>query len=271
MRIDQSERGAAAASVLLRRSAVAWFTVAAAGQGAFVWMILAHYGRKTLAGDAAGWNDKPLIMGHVAGDTAGNAMFGAHVLLAALITLAGLMQLIPAIRRAAPALHRWTGRAFFVLAYAMALGGFWLTWARGARLSAISGVAVSLDGALILIFSGIAWRLAAARRIEAHRRWATRAFLAVSAVWFLRIGMMAWAPATGGLGMNRTLSGPADIVLQFGAYLIPLAVYEAYLRAQAAAAAGPKRAAAALMLLAVLVTAAGSVGAVLFMWGPYMI
>lgn len=271
MKTDRSERGAAAAAVLLRRGAVAWFAVAAAGQGAFVWMILAHYGRKTLAGDAAGWNDKPLIKGYVPGDAAGNAMFAAHVLLAAAVTLAGLMQFVPAIRRAAPAVHRWTGRVFFAGAYAMALGGLWLTWGRQTYLSPISGAAVSADGVLILIFATVAWRLAAARRIEAHRRWAMRAFLAVSAVWFLRIGMMAWAPATGGLGMNRTLSGPADIVLQFGAYLIPLAVHEAYLRARDNGGAGPVRAAAALMILAALITAAGSAGAVLFMWGPYMI
>jgi hypothetical protein len=31
-----------------------WFLTAAAGQAAFVWMILAHYGRRTLAGDYAG-------------------------------------------------------------------------------------------------------------------------------------------------------------------------------------------------------------------------
>ena len=98
-----------------------------------------------------------------------------------------------------------------------------------------------------------------------------RAFLAVNGVWFLRVGLMAWAIASGGLGMNRTLSGPADVVLQFGAYLIPLAVFEAYLRAGRSPEPLVKRLTAAGMGLAAAVTALGVFGAIVFMWGPYML
>ena len=38
-----------------QRSGLIWFCVAAVGQAAFVWMILAHFGRRTLIGDFAGW------------------------------------------------------------------------------------------------------------------------------------------------------------------------------------------------------------------------
>ncbi|MNS56293.1 hypothetical protein D3C86_1416220 [compost metagenome] len=257
--------------ILLRRSGLIWFCIAAAGQAAFIWMILAHFGRRTLIGDFAGWNDKPLIRGYAPGDDAGNLMFAVHVLLAAVVTFSGLMQLVPALRRRAPALHRWNGRVFLVTAVIMALGGLWLTWGRGTYLSLISAVAVSVDGALILIFGALAWRTAVRRDFQAHRRWAMRAFLAVNGVWFLRVGLMAWAIASGGLGMNRTLSGPADVVLQFGAYLIPLAVFEAYLRAGRSPAPSVKRLTAAGMILAAAVTALGVFGAVAFMWGPYMI
>lgn len=256
---------------LLRRSGLIWFLVAAIGQAAFIWMILAHFGRRTLAGDFAGWNDKPLIKGYVPGDDAGNLMFAVHVLLAAVVTLGGLMQLIPALRRRAPALHRWNGRVFLITAVVMAVGGLWLTWGRETYLSLISAVAVSVDGALILIFSALAWRRAVQRDFEAHRRWAMRAFLAVNGVWFLRVGLMAWAIASGGLGMNKTLSGPADVVLQFGAYLIPLAMLEAYLRAGRSADPAARRLTAAAMALAAAVTALGVFGAIAFMWGPYMI
>lgn len=257
--------------ILLRRSGLIWFCIAAAGQAAFIWMILAHFGQRTLVGDFAGWNDKPLIRGYAPGDDAGNLMFAVHVLLAAVVTFSGLMQLVPALRRRAPALHRWNGRVFLVTAVVMALGGLWLTWGRGTYLSLISAVAVSVDGALILIFGTLAWRTAVRRDFQAHRRWAMRAFLAVNGVWFLRVGLMAWAIATGGMGMNRTLSGPADVVLQFGAYLIPLAVFEAYLRAGRSPAPSVKRLTAAGMILAAAVTALGVFGAVAFMWGPYMI
>lgn len=258
-------------AALLRRSAVTWFLVAAAGQGAFVWMILAYYGRRTLAGDFAGWNEKPIIKGYVAGDTAGNVMFAMHVLLAALVTVGGLLQLVPALRRRAPRLHRWNGRLFFVVAYVMAVGGLWLTWVRHTWLSLISGIAVSVDGVLILIFVAAAWRSALRRDFVAHRRWAMRAFLVVNGVWFLRVAIMAWVLLTaGGLGMNDSLSGPADIMLQFGAYLVPLAVLEVYFRAQASRAARAKRLAGGLIGVATLFTATGIAGAIAFMWWPYM-
>lgn len=147
-------------SALLRRSGLVWYLTAAVGQLAFVWMIAHHYGGHTLRGDYPGWNDKPIIKGYVAGDTAGNIMFAAHVLLAAVITISGLMQLTPQIRQRLPALHRLNGRLFLVLAYVMALGGLWLGWVRGAHLSTNSDAAVTLNGVLILIFVTVAWRLA---------------------------------------------------------------------------------------------------------------
>lgn len=264
-------KSTATGRTLLRRSAVIWFTVAALGQSAFVWMILVHYGGNTLVGNFAGWNDKPLIKGYVAGDTTGNFMFAVHVLLAALVTTGGVLQLVPAIRGRAPALHRWIGRAFFSIAIVMAMSGLWLTWVRHTYLSLISGLAVSLDGALILTFAAIAWRCALKRDFAAHRRWALRAFMAVNGVWFLRVGMMAWVLLSGGgVGMNASLSGPADVVIQFGAYLGPLAVLEAYFRAQASHSPSKKRTAAWLVLLSAATTMLGVCGAVAFMWWPYM-
>lgn len=260
-----------AADRMLRRAAQAWFCVAAIGQAAFIWMIIAHYGRKTLAGDLAGWNDKPIIKGYVAGDALGNFQFAVHVLLAAVVTLGGLMQLVPAIRAKAPALHRWTGRVFFVTAFVMALGGLWLTWGRPTYLSLISAILVSLNGVLILVFATQAWRMAVARRFDAHRRWALRAYLAVNGVWFLRVALMVWAPLTRGWGMDRTLSGPADIALQLCAYVLPLLVLEAYLRAQDSANPNAKRAVAGLLIGSTVLTGLGVVGAVLILWRPYML
>lgn len=263
--------GASPDETLLRRAGLAWFLVAASGQGAFIWMIIAHYGRRTVAGDLAGWNDKPIIKGYVSGDHVGNLMFAVHVLLAAVVTLAGLMQLLPVIRRRAPALHRWNGRLFFVISFTMALGGLWLTWVRHTYLSTISAISVSLNGGLILVFAALAWRLAVARKFEAHRRWAMRAFMVVNGVWFLRVAIMAWVMVSGGgFGMNHTLSGPADILLQFGSYLIPLAVLEVYFHAQRSERPVVRYRAASLVMAMTVVTAGGAVGAVAFMWGPYM-
>ena len=83
---------------ILSSTGIAWFCVAATGQIAFIIFIASYYGVRTATGNYAGWNDKSLIKGHVPGDDAGNLMFALHVLLAALMTLTGLIQLVPSIR-----------------------------------------------------------------------------------------------------------------------------------------------------------------------------
>ena len=255
----------------LRRSAVAWYLVAAIGQLAFVHFILAFYGTRTLIGEPERWNEKPLIDGHIAGDEAGNLMFAVHAVGAALITLGGLLQLIPAVRNRFPAVHRWSGRTFMVLAWAMAIGGLWLVWGRGTYLSVVSAIAISIDAVLILLFTAMAWRSVRNGRLAEHRRWALRAFMVVNGVWFLRIGIMAWVILNQGpVGMTDTLSGPADIALVFGSFLVPLAVLELYLAAQRSRSAAFRRSTSAVILLMTAVTALGVFGTVRFMWGPYL-
>lgn len=256
----------------LKRAGVAWFAVACVGQVAFVVFILAFYGVRTAQGRYPAWNDKPLIDGYVAGDTPGNVMFITHTLLAAVVTLGGLAQLIPALRRRWPSAHRWTGRMFLSIAIVLAVGGLWLTWARGTALSQVSAIAISGNAVLILLFAAAAWRAAILRDFEAHQRWAMRAFLVVNGVWFLRVGMMAWVLANQGpRWMSGSLSGPADIALVFGCYLIPLAVLEIYTAAQRARAGALVWGAVALMGIATVVTALGVIGTVTFMWGPYLV
>jgi hypothetical protein len=255
----------------LRWAGILWFIVAATGQAAFIGFILAFYGTRTASGDYAGWNDKPLIDGYIAGDETGNFIFAAHVLLASVVTFAGLMQLVPAIRRAVPALHRWSGRTFLVVAAFMALSGFWLTLVRGTSLSSVSSAAIVIDGLLILIFGGLAWRHAVKRRFDQHRVWAMRTFMAVSGVWFLRVGIMGWVLINQGpVGMSDSLSGPADIVLVFGSYLIPLGLLELYFRAGRSTHAAPKFLTAAIVLAAAAFTGIGVFGTIALMWGPYL-
>lgn len=260
-----------AGSTLLRRSGLTFYLTAAVGQLAFIWMIIAHYGRETMSGNYPGWNDKPIIKGYVEGDVAGNIMFAAHVLLAVVVTLGGLIQLIPMIRSRFPALHRWNGRLFIVIAFVMALGGLWLTWARVTYFTVLQAIPVSIDGVLILLFGTVAWRLAMKRQIDAHRHWAMRTFMVVNGVWFLRVEIMGWAVLTRGWGLTETLSGPVDIVLQFGCYLIPLAVLELYFLAQRSQKAVTKRVVSALTLILTAFMAIGIGGAIAFMWGPYML
>lgn len=269
--IESSAPAGGVAAKALRWAGLIWFLVAAFGQAAFIWFILAFYGARTAAGNFAAWNDKPLIDGYIDGDHAGNFVFAAHVLLASVVTFAGLMQLVPPLRRRFPTWHRWTGRTFLVVACFMALSGFWMSLVRGTSLSAISSVAISINGVLILAFAGLAWRHAVKRRFDRHRIWAMRTFMVVSGVWFLRVGLMGWVIINQGpVGMTGDLSGPADIVLTFGSYLIPLALLEFWFRAGRSRHAGLKTFTAALVFVAAAFTAVGVFGTIAFMWGPYL-
>jgi hypothetical protein len=263
--------GAAVAEWLRKRTGMAWYLAALIGQGAFVYFIAAFYGSRTVTGHFSAWNDKPLITGYVAGDSAGNFMFAAHVLLAAVVTLGGLVQLVPFVRSRLPGLHRWNGRLFFVVAVFLAVGGLWLTWIRKTQLSLVSAVAISVNGLLILISIAIAWRYAIARRIAEHRPWAMRTYLLVNGVWFLRVGMMGWTVINQGRpGMNNTLSGPVDVLLVFGAYLVPLLAYEAYDAAGRSRRALPKILATAMLAALTAFMAIGIFGTIALMWGPYL-
>jgi len=251
----------------LGRLGIAWFAIAAFGQIAFILFIAGFYGPSTLTGDFASWNNKQLITGHVPGDTVGNAMFAAHVLLAAVMTAGGLAQLVPAVRNRARGFHRWNGRVFLALACFLALGGIWMGWVRGAQLSTVSAVAVSLNGVLILVFAGFALHFAMARRIADHQRWAMRLFMAASGVWFLRVGLMGWVLVNQGpVGMNATLSGPADIALVFGCYLIPLAGLELYMAARRSESGILKALALAMVGALTIFMCIGIFGAIMFMW-----
>lgn len=251
----------------LARFGTIWFLLLMIGQLAFIAFILSYYGVRVVTGNLSAINDKPLITGYVAGDLIGNLMFVVHVLLAAVMTFGGLAQLIPQIRQTYPAVHRWNGRVFLTLAVCLALGGLWMTWVRGSHLSVVSGLSVSLNGVLILIFSAFTLRHAIARRIALHRKWALRTFMVASGVWFFRVGLMGWilvnqAPR----GMNSTLSGPADIALSLGSYLVPLAGLELYFAAQKSQSKAFRVSAVTILSAMSLFMAVGIVGAITLMW-----
>ena len=118
------------ADSILQRAASLWFLVAVLGQLIFVVYIVAFYGRGVLAGDLALWN-QVLAAGYVPGNTMGNTALAVHLLLAAVITIAGPLQLIPRVRARVPRFHRWSGRVYMVTACIMSLTGLYLIWVKG--------------------------------------------------------------------------------------------------------------------------------------------
>ena len=267
--IDLQSRiaGHAAARRFLGFAAASWFIVTLIGQALFLGYIIGFYVPPVALGDIAAWSrNKAVIDGYVAGDAAGNLQFGVHVLMAAILTFGGILQLWPALRRRAAGFHRWNGRVFVAAATIAATGGLWLVWIRGSRLGWASATGITLNALLILVFIALAWRAARARDFATHQRWATRAFLAVSGVWFLRVGMMAFALiGIGGLGLPKSRAQDFFAVWSFGSTLVPLLVYELYRRAKSP---GGSYAMGGGLLVLTLVMALGIAGAALMMWAP---
>lgn len=248
-----------------------WFIAAFIGQLGFIVFILGFYGPRTISGNFAGWNDKQLITGYVAGDTAGNLMFAAHVLLASVMTLLGLLQLIPSVRRSAPTAHRWSGRLFLVLAVILALSGIWLTWVRGSQISLHSAIAVTLNGVLILVFAAQTIRHAISRQIRAHEIWALRLFMVASGVWFFRVFIMAWMViGRGAFGLPSSLQPTIDPMLEFGSYLVPLALLELWRTARKAKSTSLRWMTSSVLLFATSLMAVGIFGTITLMWLPHL-
>ena len=255
------------ASRLLSQAGAFWFISAFAGQIVFAVYIFFNFGLSALQGNTASWNET-LFNGLISGDRLGNALLAAHLLLAFLITLSGPLQLIPAIRNRARAFHRWNGRAYILIALVISAGAILLQALRPAFGGLTNQILQSINGAVIFACALLAWQAARGRRFAAHRRWATRLFLAASGVWFLRVMMMAWAIPTGGAGLGEELDGPAGRAAMLGQTLIPLSVYQLYLWAEESRSALAKYATAALVSLLTLVMLGGILGATLVMWMP---
>ena len=261
-----------ATAAWLRRSVIAWTCVALLGQLVFAAYVLLFYGSGALAGEPSRWN-KVLPHGWKDGAVLDNSVLAGHLLFTVVIVLGGLVQLLPVVRRRVPSLHRWTGRVYLLTAAALSLGGLYLLWVRGGAVGDLSQhLAITGNALIILSAAAMAWRAARARRIDDHRRWALRLFVAVSGVWFFRVGLMAWlgvfrAP----VGFNAdTFSGPFLTALAWGVYVVmPLLILEAVLRAQRSTASTGQQAIVAVGLAMVtLLMAFGVVMATAGMWAP---
>jgi len=255
------------ADTALEAAAGFWFLVAVIGQWAFLYYIVAFYGASTVTGNFQAWTKNIfLLKGYVAGDTAGNLAFAAHVLLAAIIALGGAIQLIPQIRTRAISIHRWNGRLFLLTALGGSVSGLYMEWVRGARINLVSAIGVSLNAVLIILFAGLAWRSALRRDISTHRLWALRTYLVANGQWFIRVGFMAWILSRRLVGIGGSFDGPFFLLWGFGSYLLPLAVLELYLLAKESAGPRGRFAMAGGLIALTILMGVGIFGFSTFMW-----
>jgi uncharacterized membrane protein YozB (DUF420 family) len=258
------------AKKLLLVSGATWFGVAMLGQIFFLTYILGFYAPPTASGHFEEWSKhRQVIDGYVAGDFIGNLQFGLHILMAAILTFGGLAQILPAVRNRFRLFHRWNGRIFAVAALLASIGGLWLVWVRGSIIELSSSIGTSLNGVIIIICVVMAWRCARQRQFAAHERWAMRAFLTVSGVWFLRVGIMAFSLLTSGaLGMPSSYTDGFFPIWSYGSYLVPLAIYELYWRAKQSRSPTIAYGMTGLMFGISGLTLVGIGGAALVMWLP---
>lgn len=252
-------------------SAQGWFGVAIAGQLVFVTYLLAFYVLSALRGDIASWN-KVLPNGHVPGDTAGNIALGVHLIVAAIVTIGGPLQLIPRIRASFPVFHRWNGRVYAATVVAGALTGLYVLWTRPHGGGTLQHMGISVNAVLIVVAAVVSVRHAMAGRLAVHRRWALRLFLLVCGSWFFRVGLMFWIAANGGpAGFDpKTFTGPALTALGFLQYLLPLALLELYFAARERFGAAGRVAVSATLVVATCAMAVGIVVASMAMWLPHI-
>jgi len=256
----------------LASAAIFWFTIAFIGQIIFVLYIFGLYGFSLFQGDFERWNAM-MPNGYTKGDTAGNINIGIHLLLAAIISIGGPLQIIPKLREWVPRFHRWNGRVYVATAVIITLTGFYLTWVRGSVGGLVGQVAISINGVLILLFALIAIRYAMARKFKIHRKWALRLFMVVSGVWFFRVGFMFWMLVhQKPVGFDPvTFQGPFLTFLNFGQYLLPLLFLEIYFWAQEKAGQSGKIGTAVLIVVLTIVMGIGIFGATMGMWLPNLI
>lgn len=256
----------------LEHSVKTWYIVTAVGQWFFVVYILGYFGGKFLSAGLPGFGETHLPNGYVEGDTAGNIAIAVHILIAGLIIAAGQIQLLPAIRRVVPRLHRYSGYFYILASVIVCVAGLYLTWARENVIGDLSTeIGTSLGGVLVLIFAPIALFYAIKRDFVTHRRWALRLFIAVSAVWFLRLMIFGWFMTTGGVGIDpETFTGPFLTVAYFAQTLLPLAVLELYFRAQESKSTAYRGAVASLIFVCTGLMAVGVFAVTWGFWIPRM-
>jgi hypothetical protein len=253
----------------LRLAAAAWWIVAIVGHFLFGAYILGTYGKATLHGDTAAWN-RVWPTGYLPAQPLGNFIVAVHVLLASLVAICGPLQLMPALRRRAPWFHRWNGRIYVTAALVVGLAGLaMLATGRGFAAASQNGN-VAINGVLLVICAVSAWRYARAHDFIAHRRWALRLLVLAAGVWFFRIGLATWIAINDGIvGFDpRTMRGPALWALACGEWLVPLAILEAYFRAEMARNDTNRYMVATLITAFALATGYGVYRAAIGMWLP---
>lgn len=247
-----SRRSTAALNAAVR----SWFVVAFLGQIVFAVAVASFYGLTAARGDLHRWT---ISGGWKPGDLIGNLSIATHLATAVIVMTSGCLQFIPRLRNRYPRFHRVNGRVYMLAGVALSAAGVYMTWFRSTLGDVPQHLASTLNAVLIWIFAAIAIRYAIRREIAAHRRWALRFFLVLSASYFYRLSFFLVIVLAGRpIGFDpTTFTGWLPTTMSFTQFLLPLAVLELYLHTQTHPGAIRRFATAGVLFAMTLATAAG--------------
>lgn len=241
---------------------VSWISAAAFGL-----YILRFYLASAAARQFAHWNDNltGLYEPHFA---VALLAIAAHMASGAVLLLLGPVQLIAAVRRRWPAMHRWLGRAYVLTAAVAGVGGLVFIVSRGTVGGWPVNLGFGLYGVLVVLSAEESCRHGRARRLEAHRAWSVRLFALTIGSWLYRMDYGFWLLAMRGLWHREDFHGPFDAMMAFWFYVPNLLLAELYLRGRRWPSNSSARVATALLLnAATLIIAVGTYYFVRFYWG----
>lgn len=153
-----------------------------------------------------------------------------HMLAGAIVTVLAPLQLVPAIRRRWPSLHRASGYLVIAAALVAGLGGLIYIALRGTVGGPIMDLGFGLYGAAVLLSAFQAVRWARRRDLRRHRAWALRLCVLALASFLYRVHYGLWYLVTDGIASQPDFLGAFDLVQNFAFYVPYLLLVELYLR-----------------------------------------
>lgn len=166
---------------------------------------------------------------YTSGDWRPNLSLSLHMLAGAVVTVLAPLQLIPAIRRRHPAVHRASGYAVASLALVTGIGGLAFIALRGTIGGPPMDAGFAGYGILLLVAAARVVQHARARDLARHRAWALRLFVLAIGSWLYRLHYVLWHALTGGAWSEPDFTGAFDRAQMVAFYLPYLLAVEIHL------------------------------------------
>jgi len=173
----------------------------------------------------------PLYSDHTALSTTGMMW---HLICAAILLLLGNIQILHVVRKKAPRVHHWCGRIYVACAFFAGFGGLLFIVTHGCHGGVVQNIGFGIYGLLMVLCSTLTILYAALwKNYDQHKMWATRTYTLSIGSWLYRMFYGVWSSTVGTSPASTSdFRGGFDYFMDFGFFIVPLLVTEAYLRAQ---------------------------------------